>query len=81
MKISPLNKEEYIRIHVPPPLDRGDGSFLMRYRLYGSAVEGLKVEVLHLDVAVAKSPYIVKGAFQQVLIFFLFLYLNQSGSI
>uniref|UniRef100_A0A3B3VD42 Protein O-glucosyltransferase 3 n=2 Tax=Poecilia latipinna TaxID=48699 RepID=A0A3B3VD42_9TELE len=61
VKISPLNKEEYIRIHVPPPLDRGDGSFLMRYRLYGSAVEGLKVEILHLDAAVAKSPYVIKG--------------------
>ncbi|MEQ2265543.1 Protein O-glucosyltransferase 3 [Xenotaenia resolanae] len=61
VKISPLNKEEYIRVHVPPPLDRGDGSFLMRYRLYGSAATGLKVEILHRDVAVAKSPYIIQG--------------------
>ncbi|KAM4553190.1 protein O-glucosyltransferase 3 [Fundulus diaphanus] len=61
VKISPLNKEEYIRVHTPPPLDRGDGSFLMRYRLYGSAITGLKVEILYQDVAVAKSPYIIQG--------------------
>lgn len=66
VKISPLNEEEYIRVHVPPPLDRGDGSFLMRYRLYGSALKGLKVEIFHQDVAVAKSPYIIQG----VLLFF-----------
>ncbi|KAG7214846.1 hypothetical protein INR49_005114 [Caranx melampygus] len=55
VKISSLDKKEHIRIHVPPPLDRGDGSFLVRYRLYGTALRGLKVEVLHRDAAVAKS--------------------------
>ncbi|XP_015820755.3 protein O-glucosyltransferase 3 [Nothobranchius furzeri] len=60
VKITSLDKE-FIRVHVPPPLDRGDGSFLVRYRLYGSAVKGLKVEVLHQGAAVAKSPYILQG--------------------
>lgn len=48
-------------MHVPPPLDRGDGSFLVRYRLYGSTLQGLKVEVLHRDAAVARSPYLLQG--------------------
>uniref|UniRef100_A0A3Q3A097 Protein O-glucosyltransferase 3 n=1 Tax=Kryptolebias marmoratus TaxID=37003 RepID=A0A3Q3A097_KRYMA len=61
VKISPLDKKEYLRVHVPPPLDRGDGSFLVRYRLYGSTVKGLKVEILHQDAAVAQSPYILRG--------------------
>lgn len=61
VKISPLNKQEYVRIHVPPPLDRKDGSFLARYRLYGTVLGGLKVEVLHRGVAVAKSPYTIHG--------------------
>uniref|UniRef100_A0A8D0ATX4 Protein O-glucosyltransferase 3 n=1 Tax=Sander lucioperca TaxID=283035 RepID=A0A8D0ATX4_SANLU len=61
VKISPLDKQEHIRIHVPPPLDRGDGSFLVRYRLYGTVLKGLEVEVLHQDAAVAKSPYVIQG--------------------
>uniref|UniRef100_A0A3P9KJ01 Protein O-glucosyltransferase 3 n=1 Tax=Oryzias latipes TaxID=8090 RepID=A0A3P9KJ01_ORYLA len=61
VKISPLDRKEHVRIHVPPPQDRGDGSFLMRYRLYGSAQAGLKVEVLHQHAAVAKSPYTIQG--------------------
>ncbi|KAM9854314.1 protein O-glucosyltransferase 3 [Aulostomus maculatus] len=61
VKISSLEKMEHVRIHVPVPLDRGDGSFMVRYRLYGSALKGLKVEVLHQDTAVAKSPYILQG--------------------
>lgn len=61
VQISALDKKEHIRIHVPPPLDRGDGSFLVRYRLYGTASKGLKVEVLHQDTPVAKSPYIING--------------------
>ncbi|XP_028263944.1 protein O-glucosyltransferase 3 [Parambassis ranga] len=61
VKISPLDNNEHIRIHVPPPMDRGDGSFLMRYRLYGSAQKGLKVQVLYRDAAVAKSPYTIQG--------------------
>nr|XP_020501153.1 protein O-glucosyltransferase 3 [Labrus bergylta] len=61
VKISPLDKKEHIRIHVPPPLDRGDGSFLLRYRLYGTVLKGLQIEVLHQDAAVAKSPYTLQG--------------------
>lgn len=61
VKISPLDKKEHIRIHVGPPLDRQDGTFLVRYRLYGSVLRGLKVEVLHRDAAVAKSPYSITG--------------------
>lgn len=61
VKISPLDKTEHVRIHVPPPLDRRDGSFVVRYRLYGSVLGGLKVEVLHQEAAVAKSPYTIQG--------------------
>lgn len=61
VKISSLDKKEHIRIHVSPPLDRGDGSFLVRYRLYSTAPKGLKLEVLHQDAAVAKSPYTIHG--------------------
>lgn len=61
VRISSLDKREHIRIHVPPPLDRQDGTFLVRYRLYGTAQEGLKVEVHHRDAAVAKSPYTIQG--------------------
>ncbi|XP_040196506.1 protein O-glucosyltransferase 3 [Rana temporaria] len=59
--IKALSNKEYIRIHVPEPLDRNDGSFLMRYRMYGSVMEGLLIEVLHKDKHVAQSPYILKG--------------------
>ncbi|XP_036381029.1 protein O-glucosyltransferase 3 [Megalops cyprinoides] len=61
VRISSLTPGEHIRIHVPQPLDRADGSFLMRYRLYGSAPKGLKVEVFHKDQPVGQSPYILKG--------------------
>lgn len=61
VKITSLDHKEYIRIHVAQPLDRGDGSFLVRYRLYGTASTGLKVEVLHRDQPVAKSPYSIQG--------------------
>ncbi|XP_020790509.2 protein O-glucosyltransferase 3 [Boleophthalmus pectinirostris] len=61
VKISSLDPKEYIRIHVAQPLDREDGSFLVRYRLYGTASKGLKVEVLHGDVPAAKSPYTIQG--------------------
>lgn len=61
VKIRPLDAKEHVRIHVPPPLDRGDGSFLVRYRLYGTALKGLRLEVLHRDAAVAKSPYSIRG--------------------
>lgn len=58
--ISSLEKE-YLRVHVPAPLDRGDGSLLVRYRLYGSSMKGLKIEVLYQDKPVAKSPYSLRG--------------------
>ncbi|XP_054633575.1 protein O-glucosyltransferase 3 [Dunckerocampus dactyliophorus] len=61
VRISSLGKEEHIRVHVPPPLDRGDGSFLVRYRLYNTAQTGLKVDVFHRDAAVAESPYVIQG--------------------
>ncbi|XP_044211368.1 protein O-glucosyltransferase 3 [Thunnus albacares] len=61
VKISSLDNNEHIRVHVPPPLDRRDGSFLVRYRLYSTALKGLRVQVLHQDAAVAKSPYTVPG--------------------
>lgn len=61
VRISSLDKSERIRIHVAPPLDRQDGTFLVRYRLYGTAEKGLKVEVQHGDAAVAKSPYTIQG--------------------
>lgn len=60
VKITSLEKE-YLRIHIQPPLDRGDGSLLVRYRLYGSSTKGLNIEVLYKDQPVAKSPYTLKG--------------------
>ncbi|XP_059576807.1 protein O-glucosyltransferase 3 isoform X5 [Alligator mississippiensis] len=59
--IKALSPNEIIRIHVPNSLDRNDGSFLMRYRMYTSVNEGLKIEVLYGDKHVAQSPYILKG--------------------
>lgn len=67
VKISSLDKREHIRIHVPPPLDRQDGTFLVRYRLYGTVQKGLKVEVHHQDAAVAKSPYSIQGLSSEVV--------------
>ncbi|XP_039892032.1 protein O-glucosyltransferase 3 [Simochromis diagramma] len=61
VKIGSLDKNEYLRIHVPPPLDRGDGSFLLRYRLYSTAHKGLKIQVSYRDAAVASSPYTIQG--------------------
>uniref|UniRef100_A0A3B4DKR2 Glycosyl transferase CAP10 domain-containing protein n=1 Tax=Pygocentrus nattereri TaxID=42514 RepID=A0A3B4DKR2_PYGNA len=61
VRITSLLQKEHVRIHVPPPLDRGDGSFLVRFRMYGSSVHGLKVEVFYKDKPVAKSPYTLKG--------------------
>ncbi|KAM9816038.1 protein O-glucosyltransferase 3 [Syngnathus typhle] len=61
VKITSLEKKEHVRIHVPPPLDRGDGSFMVRYRLYNTAPMGLRVEIFHHETAVAKSPYIIPG--------------------
>ncbi|XP_059961592.1 protein O-glucosyltransferase 3 isoform X1 [Mesoplodon densirostris] len=59
--IKSLSPKELARIHVPKPLDRNDGTFLMRYRMYETVSEGLKIEVLYGDEHVAQSPYILKG--------------------
>ncbi|KAM8977647.1 protein O-glucosyltransferase 3 [Pelodytes ibericus] len=59
--IKALSPNEYTRIHVPDPLDRNDGSYIMRYRMYGSVNAGLIIEVRHGDEHVAQSPYILKG--------------------
>lgn len=61
VKISSLEQKQHVRIHVPAPLDRGDGSFLVRYRLYSSVPAGLRVEVLYQDSLVARSPYTLAG--------------------
>ncbi|KAL4687986.1 hypothetical protein H8957_004596 [Semnopithecus entellus] len=59
--VKSLSPKELVRIHVPKPLDRNDGTFLMRYRMYETVNEGLKIEVLYGDEHVAQSPYILKG--------------------
>ncbi|XP_029458330.1 protein O-glucosyltransferase 3 isoform X2 [Rhinatrema bivittatum] len=59
--IKAVSTKEFIRIHAPDPLDRNDGSFLMRYRMYGTVRKGLMIEVLHGEKQVAQSPYILKG--------------------
>uniref|UniRef100_A0A7M4F3P4 Protein O-glucosyltransferase 3 n=1 Tax=Crocodylus porosus TaxID=8502 RepID=A0A7M4F3P4_CROPO len=59
--IKALSLNEIILIHVPNPVDRKDGSFLMRYCMYASVNEGLKIEILYGDKHVAQSPYISKG--------------------
>lgn len=59
--IKALSPKEVPRIYTPRPLDRNDGTFLMRYRMYGSVRKGLKIEILYGDQHVAQSPYILKG--------------------
>ncbi|XP_044932640.1 protein O-glucosyltransferase 3-like [Mustela putorius furo] len=59
--IKSLSPKELVWIHVPKPLDKNDGTFLMRYRMYETASEGLKIEILYSDEHVAQSPYILKG--------------------
>ncbi|XP_063250667.1 protein O-glucosyltransferase 3 isoform X2 [Prinia subflava] len=59
--IKALSPKEVTRIYTPWPLDRNDGTFLMRYRMYGSVTKGLKIEILYGDQHVAQSPYILKG--------------------
>ncbi|KAL4608953.1 KDEL motif-containing protein 1 isoform X1 [Arapaima gigas] len=51
--------EQFSRIWVQV-LDRRDGSFLVRYRMYAS-YSALTIEVLQKGVHVAKSPYRLKG--------------------
>ncbi|KFP88525.1 KDEL motif-containing protein 1, partial [Acanthisitta chloris] len=51
--------EQFTRVGVQV-LDRKDGSFLVRYRMYAS-YNTLKIEVKTGDKHVAQSPYILKG--------------------
>lgn len=51
--------EQFTRVGVQV-LDRKDGSFIVRYRMYAS-YKNLKVEIKFQDQHVAKSPYILKG--------------------
>ena len=55
--VSPV--EQFTRIWVQV-LDRRDGSFLVRYRMYASYTD-LHVHILLNDKHVAKSPFILKG--------------------
>lgn len=55
--VSPL--EHFTRIWIQV-LDRQDGSFLVRYRMYASYTD-LHVHVLLMDQHVAESPYILRG--------------------
>ncbi|KAL2093201.1 hypothetical protein ACEWY4_010513 [Coilia grayii] len=61
VQIASASGKEHVRIHVPPPLDRGDGTFLVRYRLYTTPSSDLLVQVLHQGKSVAKSPYTLTG--------------------
>uniref|UniRef100_A0A8C4RXF1 Protein O-glucosyltransferase 2 n=1 Tax=Erpetoichthys calabaricus TaxID=27687 RepID=A0A8C4RXF1_ERPCA len=51
--------EQHSRIWVQV-LDRKDGSFIVRYRMYAS-YQKLQIEVKVKDVHVAKSPYVLEG--------------------
>lgn len=51
--------EQFTRVGVQV-LDRKDGSFIVRYRMYAS-YKSLKIEIKTRDKHVAKSPYILKG--------------------
>lgn len=51
--------EQFTRVGVEV-LDRKDGSFIVRYRMYAS-YKNLKVEVKFQGQHVAKSPYILNG--------------------
>ncbi|XP_072119571.1 protein O-glucosyltransferase 2 isoform X1 [Mobula birostris] len=51
--------EEFTRIWVQV-LDRKDGSFLVRYRMY-SSYRDLVIEIKFQDAHVAQSPYFLKG--------------------
>ncbi|XP_006972381.2 protein O-glucosyltransferase 3 isoform X1 [Peromyscus maniculatus bairdii] len=59
--VKSLSPRESVRIYAPKPLDRNDGTFLVRYRMHETAHEGLRVEVLYGGEHVAQSPYILKG--------------------
>lgn len=51
--------EQFTRVGVQV-LDRKDGSFIVRYRMYAS-YKNIRIEVKTKDNHVAKSPYILKG--------------------
>ncbi|XP_033843281.1 protein O-glucosyltransferase 2 [Periophthalmus magnuspinnatus] len=51
--------EPFTRIWVQV-LDRQDGSFLVRYRMYATYTD-LHIHIVYKDKPVAKSPYILKG--------------------
>lgn len=55
--------EQFTRVGVQV-LDRKDGSFIVRYRMYAS-YRNLKIEVKHHGQHVAKSPYILRGILKQ----------------
>lgn len=55
--VSPV--EQFTRIWIQV-LDRRDGSFLVRYRMYATYSE-LHVHVLLKNEHVAKSPFVLKG--------------------
>ncbi|GAB1294212.1 Protein O-glucosyltransferase 3 [Apodemus speciosus] len=59
--VKSLSPKELVRIYVPKPLDRNDGTFLVRYRMHETVHEGLKIEILYGSEHVAQSPYILKG--------------------
>ncbi|XP_067265858.1 protein O-glucosyltransferase 2 [Chanodichthys erythropterus] len=52
--------DPYSRIWVQI-LDRNDGSFLVRYRMYASYTD-LHIQILLKDKLVGKSPYVLRGA-------------------
>lgn len=56
--------DPYARIWIQV-LDRNDGSFLVRYRMYASYTD-LHVQILLKDKLVGKSPYVLKGEKNQV---------------
>lgn len=51
--------DPYSRIWVQI-LDRNDGSFLVRYRMYASYTD-LHIQILLKDKLVGKSPYVLRG--------------------
>lgn len=51
--------DQFTRIWVQV-LDRQDGSFVVRYRMYAT-YSNLHIHILHKNKPVAKSPYILKG--------------------
>lgn len=51
--------EQFTRVGVQV-LDRKDGSFIVRYRMYAS-YKNMKLEVKFQGQHVARSPYILKG--------------------